>query len=717
MDQSGRSIDGQPAKREDTTRPIAKLTPIHWTNTESQDRPKRLARAPLAFHPRAIAARSLGVDISDELSDTVEAVMSGLDDRVARTLEARPSSTIVPEAREVDTAGERAIELLSELGAVTISRKLDLHETIGEGGMGVVRLGTQRTLGRKVAVKTLKDDVKTERATIKLLREAWVTGSLEHPNVVPVYDVALEADGNPLIVLKKIDGTGWDELLHDAAAIRDRFGETDLLEHNLRVLMQVCNAVHFAHSRGVLHRDLKPENVMIGEFGEVYLVDWGIAVSLRDDGSGRLPLAEHATEMAGTPMYMAPEMLGGPTSRLSERTDVYLLGAILYEIVAGRPPHEGEGLMQLVAQIVDSHPPLPDDVPEELARVVRRAMDPDPDGRFESAEQLRLALQGFLQHRSAAALADRAGERLVELEALLAEAREDDPLEAREPIYHVFGECRFGYKHALEVWPQSEVARDGLRRAIEAMVEYELRQGEPEAARTLLTELEEVPDDLHARVEAARAARREEDAKLERLREDTDPSAGRRTRVFLGVVLGTIWCLTPLGVELAMYLGYEVDREHQFSIGFDSIVLVILVGLGIWARESMTRTRLNRTLGVAVFASILGQLLLHVAELGAGGADALTTARAAFVLWAGIAAVCAAAVDKRLWVPAVSYAAGYVVLAFWPRGVFWVLAVCNEILLWTVVVLWFRRDDLTAIAENRRERVRQRREWLRQRFG
>ena len=657
------------------------------------------------------------MEIPDELSDTVEAVMSGLDEQAVHTLERRPSSTIVPHSRDLDTAGERAIELLSELGAVTISRKLDLHGTIGEGGMGIVRLGTQRTLGRKVAIKTLKEEVKSERATIKLLREAWVTGSLEHPNVVPIYDVALEEDGNPLIVLKKIDGTAWDELLHDAAGVRERFGETDLLEHNLRVLMQVCNAVHFAHSRGVLHRDLKPENVMVGEFGEVYLVDWGIAVSLEDDGSGRLPLAKHATEMAGTPMYMAPEMLGGPTSRLSERTDVYLLGAILYEIVAGRPPHEGDGLMALVAQIVDSHPPLPDDVPDELARVIRRAMDPDPDGRFETAEQLRLSLQGFLQHRSAAALADRAGERLAELEGLLARAHDDDPLEAREPIYHVFGECRFGYKHALEVWPQSEVARDGLARAIESMVEYELKQGEPEAARTLLTELEKVPDELHARVEAAREARREEDAKLERLREDYDPAAGRRTRVFLSVVLGTIWSVTPLAAELAMYLGHDVRADHVVPMAFDAVFLVILAGLGFWARESMTRTRLNRILGSSVFVAMALQMLMHGAEYAAGGTDVLTTARSAFVVWAGLAAACAAAVDRRLMIPAVSYAAGYVVLAFWPRAVFWVLAGCNEILLWTMVFLWLRREDLQVIAESRRKRIAQRREWLRERFG
>ncbi|MCB9596475.1 MAG: protein kinase [Sandaracinaceae bacterium] len=649
------------------------------------------------------------MEIPDELQKTVEAVLEriGID---AATIEARPSSTIIPESPSVDTGGERAIGLLMDLDAAsTISRRLELHGTIGEGGMGVVRLGTQRTLSRTVAVKTLKSEMKSERATIKLLREAWVTGNLEHPNVVPVYDVALEEDGSPLIVLKKIEGTSWDDLIDDAPAVKARFKADDLLEWNLRILLAVCNAVHFAHSRGILHRDLKPDNVMIGEFGEVYLVDWGIAVSLKDDGSGRLPLAKDALEMAGTPLYMAPEMLGGPTSKLSERTDVYLLGAILYEIAMGRPPHQGDALMKLVAQIVDSDPDLDDDVPEELRRVIRRAMDPDPDGRFESAEQFRLALQGFLQHRDAASLADKAEARLVELEALLARADEDEELEDREPIYHLFGECRFGYKHALEVWPESEVAREGLARAIVAMVEYELALVEPEAARTLLAELESVPAELAARVEEARTARRAEEAELRRLQEDSDPSGGRRTRAFLGVIVGTLWSVTPLATEISIWLGHEVRQTHLMPLAFDALFLGLLTGLGIWARESMTRTRMNRILSTAVFLAMSSQLLMHGVDYLSGSTDVSATFRHEFVVWAALAALCAPACDWRLLVPAAAYAAGFVVLAFYPRAMFIALALCNEILLVTMVMLWLRREDIAAFNEGRLRR----REWVR----
>ena len=656
------------------------------------------------------------MEIPDELQKTVEAVLERLGED-AETIEARMSSTIEPRSRAVDTGAERALGLLSELdGAATLSRRLELHETIGEGGMGVVRVGTQRTLGRKVAVKTLKDGAKSERATVKLLREAWVTGSLEHPNVVPVYDVALEADGSPLIVLKKIEGTGWESLMHDAPAVQARLREDDLLEWNLRVLLQVCNAVHFAHSRGVLHRDLKPENVMVGEFGEVYLVDWGIAVSLRDDGSGRLPLASNAVEMAGTPVYMAPEMLGGRTSRLSERTDVYLLGAVLYEIVVGRPPHQGDALMALVAQIIDSNPEIPPEVPEELRVVIRRAMDPDPDGRFETAEQLRIALQGFLQHRDASALAVKAEARLEELEERIAAIAEGDAFEDREPIYHCFGECRFAYRHALEIWPECGAAQRGLTRAITAMVEYELGEGEPEAAKTLLGELTSAPQELVARVEAAREARREEDAKLRAIHEDSDPTTGRRTRGFLAIVVGSIWCVTPLAMEAVVWSGHPLQPSHLLPLIFDGTVLALITGLGIWARQSMMRTRVNRVLASAVFLAMLSGFLMHGVEYVVGGADPQVTFRHQFITWAAIVALCAPAIDWRLLLPAGVYAAGYVGLTLLPSATFIVLAACNEILLITMVILWFRREDLTAFNERSKQRRAERHRWLRDRI-
>jgi serine/threonine protein kinase len=151
-------------------------------------------------------------------------------------------------------------------------------------------------------------------------------------------------------------------LLDDPSAIRRRFGVEDVLEQNIRILMQVSNAISFAHSRGIVHRDIKPANVMVGLFGEIYVVDWGLALASKDDGSGRIPTTSGARFIAGTPAYMAPEQAYG-SEGVGPWTDVYLLGATLYEVAVGCAPHRGETLMQLMLAIAASEPELPEKLP------------------------------------------------------------------------------------------------------------------------------------------------------------------------------------------------------------------------------------------------------------------------------------------------------------------------------------------------------------------
>ncbi|MGZ5967966.1 MAG: serine/threonine-protein kinase, partial [Polyangiales bacterium] len=379
----------------------------------------------------------------DDLAATIRKKSATLTS-YADTLVRNPRSTIEP--AKVDSQEQRrAIAAWRALAAPPESgaRSLTFEKTIGEGGMGVVHLAEQMTLGRKVAVKTLRDSADPD-AVLKLLREAWITGALEHPNVVPVYDVSVDDKGGPLIVLKRIEGLAWADLMHDYAAIEERFGATDPLEWNLRTLGQVCNAIHFAHARGVLHRDLKPGNVMIGGFGEVYVLDWGIAVALHDDGTGRFPLARDANDTAGTPVYMAPEMLGGEGARLSERTDVYLIGAILHEIVSGKPPHDGAEMENIVASIVVSEPKLPPDTDEDLARIVTRAMSREPEDRYQSAEDVRLAIEAYLRHRGSMRLARGATDSLEKLRDAIRLQEVQ-----RRVLYNLLGECRFGYRAAL----------------------------------------------------------------------------------------------------------------------------------------------------------------------------------------------------------------------------------------------------------------------------
>jgi eukaryotic-like serine/threonine-protein kinase len=600
----------------------------------------------------------------------------------------RAGETIVPRDQRPDSM--RALAALRQLAGesgVRASARLALERTLGEGGMGVVRLATQQTLGRKVAVKGLKPGHRDDRIIMHLLREAWVTGGLEHPNVVPVYDIEIDGDGIPVIVLKRIEGVQWSELMFDAGAVRDRFGAEDLLSWNLEILLQVANAVRFAHTRGIIHRDLKPDNVMIGEFGEVYLLDWGIAVSLKDDGSGRLPLVSEATEMAGTLCYMAPEMLGG--GALSERTDIYLLGAVLHEIITGDPPHLGDNPMQLVHSITAPEPPDPVGAPAPLAAICRRAMDPDPDGRFERTEQFRLALKGYLQHRGAERLVERADRRRAELEAALAAS--DDSPEHRRELYRLYGESRFGYREALAQWPTLDRARAGLDEAARAMAGNELGRGQPRAAITLLAEVEAPSPEVRAllaEATAAEAREAERVAGLEQLARQHDLRVGTRTRFFLVGVLGLIWSVVPFVRHV--YFPNTL-QSNAFMIAFTCGLIGLVTGFGIWARDTLSRTANNRAMVVAVLAMALGQLLMFC---GAALMDLPTEQSHAFMMlvWTMAAVIATVFVDRRLAPSMVGYATAFLVSARWPELTWPAMSLSNAVLMINGLVIWFPRQ-------------------------
>ena len=570
-----------------------------------------------------------------------------------------------------DHTGEHAIGVLGELGP---KKGVALHGTLGEGSMGVVRLGTQIALGRTVAVKSVRDEKRSPAATLKLLREAWVTGSLEHPNIVPVYDVSLDAAQNPQIVLKKIDGALWFDLMGDAARVKQRFHSSDLLEWNIGILSQTAHALHFAHSRGVLHRDLKPENVMIGEFGEVYVIDWGIAVSLHDDGTGRLPLASEATELAGTLCYMAPEMLGTVGMPLTRRSDVYLLGAVLYEIACGHPPHDATTFDAICAQIIRSEPPIPPEVPPELARIIRRAMDRDPDARFETAEQFRLALTGFLSHRGSTALSTEANTRLTELEVEVARPMTNDDAR-RLRLYHLFGECQFGFRQALRQWGENPDAAAGLRRALLLMIEVELTAGDPKAAALLLAQIEQPPAELVQRIDAARRRRELEDARLASLKLEHDRDVGRGTRASLGVLLGSVWNAGPIGMLLLSLFAPTLVSHTTVVVHAAALFLFVLV-VGSIVRSRLARTAIDRQLAQSIVMGISVQLVFCIGASLAGVSLPATLATL-LVVWTVVVASTSIAVAPGVWPSAVVFCVAFLVASVFPRAVSFVTVLAN----------------------------------------
>jgi eukaryotic-like serine/threonine-protein kinase len=295
----------------------------------------------------------------------------------------------------------------SELPLITVGSSLSgaelvLKTEIGDGGMGVIFAASQRSIGREVAVKRLVPEATGDEAIAALVQEARVTGSLEHPSVVPVHALGADAHGRPVMVMRRIHGTPWGALLRSPRG-REWEPGGDAIATHLEIFLQVCNALWFAHSRGVIHGDLKPDNVMLGEYGEVYVLDWGAALATRRGDPRGLRFAGDVRTVIGTPAYMAPEMIGAGEA-ISERTDVYLLGAVLHEILVGAPPHVGASMYDVLKTAFVSRPfAYPPSVPRELAAICRRAMAPDPADRFPDASELRRAIAAYLDRGSAVA--------------------------------------------------------------------------------------------------------------------------------------------------------------------------------------------------------------------------------------------------------------------------------------------------------------------------
>ncbi len=375
--------------------------------------------------------------------------------------------------------------------------------------------------------------------------------------------------------------------------------------------MRVCDAVHYAHSRGVLHLDLKPDNVMIGAFREVYLVDWGVAVSTHPEHRGWLPMADEVREIVGTPAYLAPEMVDVDRESLDARTDVYLLGAVLHEILIGRPPHRGDSLQELLfAAYQAGIPKMPDSVPDELAQIVQRAMHPEPSKRFRTAEALRAAVASFLEHRNTNGLVRGARKALDELRSLSEAEVEPVPIalrsdEANARVQRAFGRCRFGFAEAIRQWPENEDALAGLSDALATMARYHLSRKEAASAEILLEELGDDPRATALRVESEK--QRMEAARLEQLghEDSADPGRRERGRLMLGATLfvSVPGVLGYFGQLMGMY-HYEWWHTVVYTL-----LLTAFMGIGgFLARDALMSNRRGRQ----ILASIVVMALMAV---------------------------------------------------------------------------------------------------------
>jgi serine/threonine-protein kinase len=581
-----------------------------------------------------------------------------------------------------DDTAAASFGALPVLVGESMERDLKLKAPIGRGGMGQVLGAEQVALSRTVAVKrSLRGSKDRQAAAAALIREGRATGALEHPNIVPVYALGRTPDNDVLLVMKRIEGTTWGELL------RRRPSTADDLARHLQILVDVCHAVHFAHSRGVLHRDLKPDNVMVGPFGEVYVLDWGLAVCMGSTSIPGVPHVDEASSIAGTPNYMAPEM-AVPKGVLDARTDVYLLGGILHAVLTGAPPHVGATIDEILHKAWLAAPPtFGPDVPPELAALCTRALARDPAARVQTADELRLGVEEFLAHASARMLCLEATVELQALSRLVDEKRDDDMAAQR-----AFSAARFGYEAALRGWRGSPEAKAGLARALITMARYEIHRRHADAAAVLLREVSDAPPDVLAQLAALHREIDDEEKRrrdTERAARDADISLNRTRRAVIFLVLSLGWTAFSLWNGYAYRSGIHRPGFIEMAVAnLVSATLLIVVGRRFLLRLG-TEGRAGRATFEANFVQASSAALTWVA-LGLADVPFHVTLAVATLFLAAVIWTAGAFVERKVTFAALPVLAGFVGVLLVPGYAFDIQGVSVGLAALTALWLWRR---------------------------
>ncbi len=415
------------------------------------------------------------------------------------------SSSLIVKSRQVRSA-TRGAGATTPAASATDAPDYELLDVIGEGGMGVVYAAKQSSIARTVAVKMLKgDDKHTLQQRDKFISEAVITGELEHPNIVPVYDLGSNDEGALFYSMKRVRGTPWNKVIEKKA-----------LDENLNILLRTADAIAFAHANGVVHRDLKPENVMLGDYGEVLVMDWGLARI-----SPEFPHARSVSQsdvMGGTPAYMAPEMATGPIDRITPASDIYLLGAILFEIVSGRPPHSGKTVMACLLAAAKNQIAATGHS-GELLDIALRALATQPAARYRSVLDFQDALRQYQAHSESIVLAEHAARNLQRAH--------------QQNDYDLFARAVYGLQEALALWKENRSAAGLLSQASADYARSALAKGDLDLGISLLEPATaaavepaattpaqpELRDPRHRELyEQLLAARRERESRQRRLR-------------------------------------------------------------------------------------------------------------------------------------------------------------------------------------------------------
>ena len=359
-----------------------------------------------------------------------------------------------------------------------------LEYQVGKGGIGRVDAAKQLCFDRMVAIKRVRSDRGSLYAEQQLEKEARIMGRLEHPAIPPVHLVGLDVEGQLSLVMKFIEGNSWHEILdRDYQKIDQQKLPQWYIEKHLNYFIRIGEALEFAHQKSIIHRDIKPSNVVIGDYGEVYLIDWGIAIEL-DNGK---VLRGH--QYAGTPCYASPEMVG-KDPKWDIRSDVYLMGGLLFHILTGGPPHTGETVADLFSKINnEATPQLGNSVSAGLREICGRAMEKDPEERYSSVYALLEDIRYFLTNGQMVELFSNAGDDLTKIEDMLnrgvSSSAEFDVVGAR---------CRFRLEEINQNWPENSRVKSMLCKCLMLLIGDALDKKRLAAARALLKQYSGLAD-------------------------------------------------------------------------------------------------------------------------------------------------------------------------------------------------------------------------------
>lgn len=549
-----------------------------------------------------------------------------------RALEAQQTAAERPAARHRRIGVERPRGRAE--GETTGPAEIVLAESIGVGAMGEVYEAEQRSLRRTVAIKLMREGVGADlRAMQQFESEAIIAGRLDHPNIIPIHDLGVDADGRLAYFMKRVEGTPWSKLLRADAgtsisgrAVGSRSGKgIHHIRDHMEILLAVCDAVAFAHSRGYIHRDLKPENVIVGAYGEVQLIDWGLAVNIRPASGPDDPVSNLADTVitCGTPAYMPPETSLGLRDRVGPPSDVYALGAILFEIIYGRRLHQGKTVMDVIRAAGRNAWRVPPTV-RDPSRPFHSALRPLLEKTLQTDVRLRppdgaafaIALREYLARIDSTALATRAHRALEDVRAERLDP--GDTLIATRPTtpearYRAGARVIARLEESLEKWPGNPDARAWLAEALLFQARQSVESGDLLSASSTLDDLRELPGsaklpaEVHARIDGVRGQVQERS----RIR-------ARRQRVnrslrFVAVGLLAVMLALVAGADVLMTRARDQARAER-----DALSMTVLEEIG----DGLQRT-LEANLRPAQTATGIAADLARRGSLDSDDPDAL----------------------------------------------------------------------------------------------